>query len=218
MEPTKAPPAIPDEERARLAEFTLFPADDPFITQEPTLPPASIDPAHPAVHGSRPSDDVFQSPLQKHDDPDALALLPESPRKPIPQLWMQSGSHAQPTHQSRNSDPDAITPVTPVAARGSRSPRDPSVKSWASHMTFSTPGRDEMERKRACVKGGDEGPFGAAKSMRELAKKRRQVSEGKIVQERVGEVGQDGEKKKKKEKGKKDAEDKSGGLCKCCVM
>ena len=84
-------------------------------------------------------------------------------------------------------------------------------------MTFSTPGRDEMERKHACVKGGDEGPFGTAKSVGELLEKRRQVSEGRSVRGGSGEVNKDGEEEGKKKK-KKKGEGESGGLCKCCVM
>ena len=65
-----------------------------------------------------------------------------------------------------------------------------------------------MERKRAQVDAGDEGPFGAAKGMQDLAEKRRQVSEGKSVSQRFEDV--DESNKKKKEKG--------GGLCRCVVM
>ena len=43
------------------------------------------------------------------------------------------------------------------------------------HTVFSTPGRDEMERKKPIVEE-DEGPFGRVKSVKELEADRRKVS------------------------------------------
>ncbi|KAJ4361794.1 hypothetical protein N0V83_010735 [Neocucurbitaria cava] len=45
---------------------------------------------------------------------------------------------------------------------------------------FSTPGRDELERKKALVEA-DEGPFARAVSMQDLQQRRRRVSEGNAV-------------------------------------
>ncbi|KAF2621257.1 hypothetical protein BU25DRAFT_463860 [Macroventuria anomochaeta] len=47
----------------------------------------------------------------------------------------------------------------------------------SKHSIFSTPGRDEMERKKPIVEE-DEGPFATATSMQDLEQRRRRVSEG----------------------------------------
>lgn len=47
----------------------------------------------------------------------------------------------------------------------------------SKHSIFSTPGRDEMERKKPIVEE-DEGPFAKVTSMRDLEQSRRRVSEG----------------------------------------
>ncbi|KAJ4986195.1 hypothetical protein SVAN01_08348 [Stagonosporopsis vannaccii] len=47
----------------------------------------------------------------------------------------------------------------------------------SKHSIFSTPGRDEMERKKPIVEE-DEGPFAKAKNVQDLERKRRTVSEG----------------------------------------
>ncbi|CBX91663.1 hypothetical protein IAQ61_010962 [Plenodomus lingam] len=72
---------------------------------------------------------------------------------------------------------------------------------------FSTPGRDEMERKKALVEI-DEGPFAKAVSMQDLAMRRRQVSgmSGDGV-----ESGERGGKKKMWKKG-------CGMSDRCCIM
>ncbi|KAJ4333603.1 hypothetical protein N0V95_009384 [Ascochyta clinopodiicola] len=67
-----------------------------------------------------------------------------------------------------------------------------SEKSGASvaskHSIFSTPGRDEMERKKPIVEE-DEGPFAEATNMQDLEQRRRRVSETEK------EDGQDGTKR-----------------------
>ncbi|KAJ8117540.1 hypothetical protein OPT61_g1290 [Boeremia exigua] len=50
------------------------------------------------------------------------------------------------------------------------------------HSIFSTPGRDEMERKKPIVEE-DEGPFAKAANMQDLEQRRRTVSEGTKVSE-----------------------------------
>lgn len=47
----------------------------------------------------------------------------------------------------------------------------------SKHSIFSTPGRDEMERKKPIVEE-DEGPFANAKSVQDLEQTRRRVNEG----------------------------------------
>ncbi|KAF2994352.1 hypothetical protein E8E13_000731 [Curvularia kusanoi] len=47
----------------------------------------------------------------------------------------------------------------------------------SKHSVFSTPGRDELERKKPIVEE-DEGPFARAKSVQDLEQSRRRVSEG----------------------------------------
>jgi hypothetical protein len=47
----------------------------------------------------------------------------------------------------------------------------------SKHSIFSTPGRDEMERKKPIVEE-DEGPFAKATSMQDLEQRRKRVSEG----------------------------------------
>lgn len=47
----------------------------------------------------------------------------------------------------------------------------------SKHSIFSTPGRDEMERKKPIVEE-DEGPFASAKCVQDLEQTRRKVSEG----------------------------------------
>lgn len=52
-----------------------------------------------------------------------------------------------------------------------------ALSTASKHSIFSTPGRDEMERKKALVEV-DEGPFARAKSMVDLREERRRVSGG----------------------------------------
>jgi hypothetical protein len=49
----------------------------------------------------------------------------------------------------------------------------------SKHSVFSTPGRDELERKKAKVEP-DEGPFGRAVSVSDLNERRRVVSGGSV--------------------------------------
>ncbi|KAH7402341.1 hypothetical protein DE146DRAFT_631571 [Phaeosphaeria sp. MPI-PUGE-AT-0046c] len=69
----------------------------------------------------------------------------------------------------------------------------------SAHSIFSTPGRDELERKKALVEA-DDGPFGRAISVADLAAERRRVSGGTSKRKdgrREGEGGH-GEREKKR--------------------
>lgn len=59
-------------------------------------------------------------------------------------------------------------------------PRDRQASVASFRTAFSTPGRDEMERKRGKVPtfAGDDGPFGKANGMKDLEDRRRRVSDG----------------------------------------
>ncbi|KAL1600505.1 hypothetical protein SLS60_006891 [Paraconiothyrium brasiliense] len=194
--PSRPPPAVPGDERARLGEFTLFPTEDPFAPQTPTSHQA-IDPTRPAV---RHEEDYFQDrPFYDHE-PDEVTPLPTSPRKPLPSPWKK------PAQEIAHDVPSPLRPqnATATAVKPQFS-RQASTRSVASNVTFSTPGRDEMERKRGHA---DEGPFGTATGVQELVERRKQISEGKSVSQRFEQVGKKGKKEKKE----------SGGLCKCVVM
>ncbi|KAF1843062.1 uncharacterized protein K460DRAFT_407434 [Cucurbitaria berberidis CBS 394.84] len=70
----------------------------------------------------------------------------------------------------------------------------------SKRSVFSTPGRDELERKKALVEA-DEGPFARAVSVQDLQERRRMVSGGKVEGKGVGgviEEGNGGEKSKKR--------------------
>ncbi|KAJ4374632.1 hypothetical protein N0V86_007505 [Didymella sp. IMI 355093] len=56
----------------------------------------------------------------------------------------------------------------------------------SKHSIFSTPGRDEMERKKPIIEE-DEGPFASAKSVQDLEQRRRRVSEGTNDEQEKGE-------------------------------
>ncbi|KAJ4360741.1 uncharacterized protein N0V89_001308 [Didymosphaeria variabile] len=194
--PARPPPAVPDDERARLREFTLFPTEDPFAPEPPTSHQA-IDPTRPAV---RREEDYFQDrPFYEHD-PDAITPLPTSPRGPIPSPWkkpaLQIGPDVPSPPHPRNVTATAVKP---------QPTRQASTRSVASNATFSTPGRDEMERKMGHA---DEGPFGTAKGVQELAERRRQISGAKSVSQRFEAAGKRGNKE----------DEERGGLCKCVAM
>jgi hypothetical protein len=104
-----------------------------------------------------------------------------------------------------------LTPFTPLTPGPRISPTDrvsisatsnitalSQATAASKHSVFSTPGRDELERKKALVEE-DEGPFGRVKSMVDLEGERRRVRSGKV-----------GEGELKKERG--------CGLERCVVM
>lgn len=117
------------------------------------------------------------------------------PRKPIASPSSPSASRAH--HLASRS---AASNISVGTAQSQRS-------------VFSTPGRDEMERKKALVEV-DEGPFGRVASVAELNESRRVVSGG-VRRERGagGDVGSSGSSSKG---GKKDGG--CGLRGRCCVM
>lgn len=162
-----------------------------------------------------------EDPTQEHNyhsgpngSPQIQPQLLDDPDKPTP-------VHAFPALTSTPSRPHAaqrsksttstISPQTPQGR--SRNLTLTSVPS----TTFSTPGRDEMERKKGAtgiVDIGDEGPFGRATGMRELEERRRQISVGKRSSK-----GSNGEEKKEKEReqtAKKKYQQRV--MCRCIVM
>ncbi|OAG11952.1 uncharacterized protein CC84DRAFT_1254315 [Paraphaeosphaeria sporulosa] len=196
--PVPGPVPGPEDERARLREFTLFPTEDPFAphvqSQSQAHSPVSqhaaaiaLDPTRPAPR--RENDYFTHGRTYYEHEPDSISPLPTTPPQP---LWKK---------QPQCVGPDVPSPSRPLTAATSpqkpQLPRHGSARSVAS--TFSTPGRDEMERKRGIA---DEGPFKGAMGVQELAERRRMVSEGKRAEENS---------QKGNERGK-------GGMCRCVVM
>lgn len=71
--------------------------------------------------------------------------------------------------------------LSPSVSKRSPSDRRPAAKRLGSGTsTFSTPGRDEMERKKGGARAwdGDDGPFGHVKGVKDLEQSRRRISEG----------------------------------------
>lgn len=80
-------------------------------------------------------------------------------------------------------DRDRISLITHPTTRLST-----SFSASSKHSIFSTPGRDELERKKALIEE-DEGPFGRVKSMGDLVGERERVgSAGKSGGERRGKL------------------------------
>jgi hypothetical protein len=110
--------------------------------------------------------------LEPHQQPSPVVS-----RKPIPST--QQGNRISVSGQSKLS----------------------AISAASKHSIFSTPGRDELERKKALVEV-DEGPFARVQSMMDLDKERRRISSG-------GKLDQRTEKKERKGLGMK---------CGCVVM
>lgn len=101
-------------------------------------------------------------------------------RFPGPQVPHIVQAMAQPMDQSQ-----ILSPFSKAQKQAEQPARHTSVsrRSEASgasvaskHSIFSTPGRDELERKKPIVEE-DEGPFAKATSVQDLAQRRRRVSE-----------------------------------------
>jgi hypothetical protein len=152
---------------------------------------------------------------------DEEAAHPSPPLTPTPMTREQKRSAYTPLgfHHPRASQPtqpslppmSPLTPFTPLTPGPRISPTDrvsisatsnitalSQATAASKHSVFSTPGRDELERKKALVEE-DEGPFGRVKSMVDLEGERRRVRSGKV-----------GEGELKKERG--------CGLERCVVM
>jgi hypothetical protein len=60
----------------------------------------------------------------------------------------------------------------------------------SAHSTFSTLGRDEMERKKGDLdEFADDGPFGQVKDLQALEERRKRIGEGGKRKEKDGEKG-----------------------------
>ncbi|OAK99582.1 hypothetical protein IQ06DRAFT_378395 [Phaeosphaeriaceae sp. SRC1lsM3a] len=95
---------------------------------------------------------------------------PTSPNRPAPPLPRRSSLRLSVSATSH------ITAASKTSVHTAASKT--SIHTVASkHSIFSTPGRDELERKKALVEA-DEGPFGQATSVADLAEERRRVSGG----------------------------------------
>jgi hypothetical protein len=107
-------------------------------------------------------------------------------------------AYSTPSQLQRFPPPNLREPNSPLNLASPAKDRvSVSTSSASKHSIgiFSTPGRDEMERKKALVEV-DEGPFARAKSMVDLREERRRVS--KREEEEDGKVS--GEDKKEKER------------------
>lgn len=108
-----------------------------------------------------------------------------TPAPPAPVLHPLQTEHNQ-RHSPKSSQNSPVSPTHAVARKSLPQTKRISV-SGASHATFlstasknsifSTPGRDEMERKKALVEV-DEGPFARVQSMMDLDAERRRISSG----------------------------------------
>jgi hypothetical protein len=92
-------------------------------------------------------------------------------------LQQKKGEEIVEQAPAQKGSPKKETPKKEPAHRTSVSRRsEASCASMASkHSIFSTPGRDEMERKKPIAEE-DEGPFAKATNMKDLEQRRRKVS------------------------------------------
>jgi hypothetical protein len=142
---------------------------------------------------------VYAKPAGKDDESTIRQQEPEQRRKdsqeedenecpdtPAPMTCEQKRQAYEPLDTSIRVAPAQLPsssipqkPVTNTTNRGSGSGAS-ALSSTSRYSVFSTPGRDELERKKALVEV-DEGPFARAKSMMDLDEERRRVSSGKKV-------------------------------------
>lgn len=112
--------------------------------------------------------------------------VPEPTKRVTPPVPHIVSAMAQPSDPSQTLSPFPAAQRQAQAQKEKEPARHASVsrRSEASgasvaskHSIFSTPGRDEMERKKPIVEE-DEGPFAKATGMQDLEQRRRRVSEG----------------------------------------
>lgn len=131
-----------------------------------------------ANYSQRVKDDMAARGLVSRED----EIQPCSPMLPVPrpvgpapphivQAMRQDGLAQKDESQQESSQKQPARHTS--VSRGSEA-SGASVRS--KHSIFSTPGRDEMERKKPIVEE-DEGPFAKATSMQDLEERRRKVSE-----------------------------------------
>jgi hypothetical protein len=128
----------------------------------------------------------------------------EPPLTPTPMTREQKrsaytplGFHTPRPPQSLKPHLQPFAPLSPGQGPRVSSPLSPgprisvsatsALSATSKHSIFSTPGRDELERKKALVED-DEGPFARVRSVGDLEGERRRVSSG-IVGEREGKRG-----------------------------
>lgn len=157
-----------------------------------------------AKDDSTPSDD-------DDDDvacPDTPTPIPRSqkrsaylPLSPIPLSLPQPAHIHIPTPNNTTTSNTNISPTSPTSPTYPAPPiplKSPDrisvsgasnltaltgLSATSNHSVFSTPGRDELERKKALVEV-DEGPFGLVGSVADLREERRRVSGGREDRDR----------------------------------
>ncbi|KAF1829011.1 hypothetical protein BDW02DRAFT_574364 [Decorospora gaudefroyi] len=89
----------------------------------------------------------------------------------------QAGEQQVP-HPSHPKNPiPSLAPTHHISISGISQSGISNRSAGSKHSVFSTPGRDELERKKALVEA-DQGPFGRAVSVADLNAKRRVISGG----------------------------------------
>ncbi|KAI4954497.1 hypothetical protein J4E91_002210 [Alternaria rosae] len=165
-------------ERRKMRERALARAAQP----EMALPGSQTGYATTSDH---PANDalVMQQPLREEDIRARMHLAPpqqameSSPRKSVSEATGNVAWHVSPSESSYVSG-GTVT---------------------SKRSVFSTPGRDELERKKAVVET-DDGPFAKAVSMADLDERRRVVSEeGAQGTQTIEDLEAEGRPKKKKE-------------------
>ncbi|KAF2676101.1 hypothetical protein K458DRAFT_469585 [Lentithecium fluviatile CBS 122367] len=150
------------KEQERGSGFTMFPTEDPFIT-----------PASAASMGNS---------TLTNEEADRIEAAPQVRgykihRKPLATTTRASPSTFPPTNTNTKTPLHTLTSF-PLTHRVS------SITSTRTNRTnkttFSTPGRDEMERKKSALDefAGDDGPFGRAKDLKGLEERRRKIEDG----------------------------------------
>lgn len=147
-----------NETEKEKKDFTIFPAEDPFVVAPDT--PTKREGGR-AVHGG--GEKVEQAlrprPLRIH-------------RKHVTGTGTAGAPHGfSPTRKPARQEAQILTLF----------PRADQASSPASvNTTFSTPGRDEMERKKGNLNefSAIDGPFGRVKDVKELEESRKRLKEG----------------------------------------
>lgn len=100
----------------------------------------------------------------------------------------QHSAPPQTKHYHQDMAGKRTTPSTPPDQRISVSghSNDTGGSAKSRHSVFSTPGRDELERKKAMVEP-DQGPFGRVISMQDLDRERRRISGATVKSEKDAE-------------------------------
>ncbi|KAF2824711.1 hypothetical protein CC86DRAFT_456739 [Ophiobolus disseminans] len=135
------------------------------------------------------------TPLRLPTATNELSFLPPGP----PTFTPTAAPNLSPTTPSQSPFPRKPLPSANRISISATS-HTTFLSTASKNSIFSTPGRDELERKKALIEV-DEGPFARVQSMMDLDEERRRVSTGRMVED----------VKDKKERGKL-------GGCGCVVM